>query len=393
MSNLDHLREQIDSLDAKIVALLNERATVSVQVGKAKAAAATGAPAPDSSSSSAVVTSSGPDPYVPRREREVFETVVHLNKGPLPNEAIVAIYREVMSASISLQQQVAIAFLGPAGTHSHQAAMDRFGDSVLYVPMPSIADVFSAVEQGRALYGVVPFENSTSGSVAQTLDRFLDSPLQIRAETYLPIHHALLSLSHLTTIRRVYSHPEALGQCQRFLETAMPHAERVPVSSTAHAAELAAKEPYTAAICNAVCAPLYGLTIVAPRVEDAAGNTTRFLVLARDASGAAPSDRDKTLLCFTVDHRVPGALCDALRVFKDCGINLTRIDSRPDRLRNARAGLWHYCFLVELVGHRSVPAVVRALEELGRFCVDLKVLGSYPIMEGTVSAAPASVGQ
>ncbi|ORZ41339.1 hypothetical protein BCR44DRAFT_1478806 [Catenaria anguillulae PL171] len=352
--DLSNLRKEIDSLDSKIVSLLNERATVSVQVGRAKAAAVAGT---DDPAAVAAVASTA-EVYVPRREREVFEQVVRMNHGPLSNEAVVAIYREIMSASISLQQQVAVTFLGPAGTHSHQAAMDRFGDSVLYVPMTTIADVFTAVEQGRAMYGVVPFENSTFGSVAQTLDRFISSPLQIRGETYLPIHH--------------YSCRRRL--CMPF---DVPHAERISVSSTAQAAELASKEPHAAAIANQVCAQLYGLQIVAPRVEDAQGNTTRFLVLARESDSIASSqpDRDKSLLCFTVDHRVPGALCDALRVFKDCGINLTRIDSRPDRLRNDRGGLWHYVFF-------------RALKELEGLCVDLKVLGSYPVMEGKFSAAP-----
>ncbi|KAI9150997.1 prephenate dehydratase [Blastocladiella emersonii ATCC 22665] len=395
--DLGKLRKDIDSLDAKIVALLNERATISVQVGRAKAAGtrATSTDVDMTGDGSADAEAADQPPaqvYVPRREREVLETVVQLNHGPLSNEAVVAIYREIMSASISLQQQVAVAFLGPAGTHSHQAAMDRFGDSVLYVPMATIAEVFTAVEQGRTLYGLVPFENSTFGSVAQTLDRFISSPLQIRGETYLPIHHYLMSNSQLHSIRRVYSHPEALGQCQRFLDAQMPHAERISVASTALAAELAAKEIHAAAICNAVCAQLYGLSVVAPRVEDTAGNTTRFLVIARESDGvaSAQSDRDKTLLCFTVDHRVPGALCDALRIFKEYGINLTRIDSRPDRLRNDRAGLWHYVFFVELVGHASLPAVRSALDKLAALCVDLKVLGSYPVMEGTIAAAPGS---
>ncbi|KNE71479.1 chorismate mutase [Allomyces macrogynus ATCC 38327] len=356
-SDLADLRKKIDSVDAQLVHLLNQRATISVQVGKVKQLASESsgtAPSAPSASSS--------DVYVPRREREVFEKVVRLNHGPLAHEAVVAIYREIMSASISLQQQVAVAFLGPAGTHTHQAALDRFGDSVLFVPISTIAEVFTAVEQGRATYGLVPLENSTFGSVAQSLDRFMTTTLQIRAESYLPIHHHLMSNSTLHTIRRVYSHPEAFGQCQKFLDTHLPDAARINVASTAHAAELAAKEPYAAAICNA----------------DAAGNTTRFVVIARGQGDATPSGNDATLLCFTVDHRAPGALCDALKVFKDCGINLTRIDSRPDRLRNARAGLWHYVWFVELEGHRVDAKVVRAVEGLTASCLDVKVLGSYP---------------
>ncbi|KAJ3359922.1 hypothetical protein GGF32_008940 [Allomyces javanicus] len=371
-SDLAALRKKIDSVDAQLVHLLNQRATISVQVGKVKQLASESsgaAPAPSASSS---------DVYVPRREREVFEKVVRLNHGPLAHEAVVAIYREIMSASISLQQQVAVAFLGPAGTHTHQAALDRFGDSVLFVPISTIAEVFTAVEQGRATYGLVPLENSTFGSVAQSLDRFMTTTLQIRAESYLPIHHHLMSNSTLHTIRRVYSHPEAFGQCQKFLDTHLPDAARINVASTAHAAELAAKEPHAAAICNAVCGPLYGLSTVQSRVEDAAGNTTRFVVIARGQGDATPSGNDATLLCFTVDHRAPGALCDALKVFKDCGINLTRIDSRPDRLRNARAGLWHYVWFVELEGHRADAKVVRAVEGLTASCLDVKVLGSYP---------------
>ncbi|KAI9141015.1 Prephenate dehydratase-domain-containing protein [Paraphysoderma sedebokerense] len=338
---LDSLRKKIDSVDSKILSLLNERASISLNVGLAKKALENTKPDQDSAAKSK------DEVYVPTREKAIFEKLIKMNHGPLANESIIAIYREVMSASISLQKEVTIAFLGPAGTHTHQAATARFGDSVLYVPQDTIADIFTAVEQGRATYGVVPFENSTFGSVSQTLDRFISSNVQIRGETYLGVHHCLMSNSSMQQIRRIYSHPEAFGQCQRWLDANLGNVERINVSSTAFAAELASKELHSAAICSYACAELYGLDIIQQKIEDMR----------------------------------TGALCDALRTFKDFGINLTKIDSRPSGQR-----MWHYVFFVEMEGHMKNETVVKAMEELQKVCVDLRVLGSYPNQRSFVVA-------
>ncbi|KAJ3261953.1 hypothetical protein HK104_006781 [Borealophlyctis nickersoniae] len=371
-ADLPHLRDRIDSLDSEIVRLLNERANVSINIGlvKKNRAQANGTAWKDEHI------------HVPSREQEIYERIQKLNHGPLPTPAIHSIFREIMSASISLQRDITIAFLGPRGTYSHQVAFARFGDSVQYVEQDTIEDVFDAVESGTVTYGVVPFENSTHGSVVQTLDRFVSGKpggVMVRAEDYLPIHNALLVAAGTTRdqITKVYSHAQALGQCKTYLSTHLKHALRVPVPSTAHAATLAAQEPGTAAISSAVCADLYNLTILDPHIEDLKNNTTRFLILGTKSDPLPPSPQPHiqhlTLLFFTVDHRQPGALCDALAEFKKRGINLTRIESRPSRVRN-----WHYVFFIELVGHYDSPGVKEAIEGLKAFCLDVRVLGSYP---------------
>ncbi|KAJ3088487.1 hypothetical protein HK102_008636 [Quaeritorhiza haematococci] len=332
--------------------------------------------------------------HIPAREKAVYERLKRINHGPLPHEAVHAIYREIMSASISLQKEITIAFLGPRGSFSHQAATARFGDSVAYSAQQTIADVFTAVETGAVTYGLVPFENSTFGSVQQTLDRFIRvgstrtngadsavgssghlgtgmSKVQIRAETYLTIHHCLLSnCPSLSSVKRIYSHPEAFGQCQKWIGEHLKEAERVNVSSTSYAAELASKEPDAAAICSLVCADIYGLKVLQQNIEDLKDNTTRFFIIG-DTS-VAPSKNDRTLLCFTVDHRQPGALCDALSVVKEQHINLTKIDSRPSGQR-----AWHYVFFIEMEGHMEDTKVKKALEDMNKYCLDVRVLGSY----------------
>ncbi|KAL7754451.1 prephenate dehydratase [Sorochytrium milnesiophthora] len=370
--DLADLRKRIDHVDQQLVALLNERATLAINIGVAKRQTAdarmdtdSGNAGADAAPASGSATNTAAEVYVPRREREIYERVTQLNHGPLTNEAIIAIYREIMSASISLQKDVTIAFLGPVGTHTHQAALTRFGDSVLYIPQDTIADIFTAVETGRASYGVVPFENSTFGSVSQTLDRFISSTAHVRGETYLQVHHNLMANSSVHAIKRVYSHPEAFGH---------PHVECVHVSSTAHAAMLAAKELHSAAICNTVCADLYGLDVVQQNIEDKSDNTTRFFILA-PTMDATPIVNSHTLVMFTVDHRQAGALCDSLKIFKDFEINLTKVDSRPSRQRQ-----WHYVFFVEMEGHVGDAKLTQAVAVLQKQCLDLKVLGSYPLV-------------
>ncbi|KAG0293859.1 hypothetical protein BGZ98_002014 [Dissophora globulifera] len=358
--NLNTLRQQIDSLDHKLITLLNERAQVSLDIGAAKRQGAD----PQDEVNTHV--------YIPGREKQVFEKVTRLNPGPMADESLCAIYREIMSASIALQKDVLVAYLGPIGSYSHDASMKKFGDSVQYASQGTIADVFDAVERGRCQYGVVPFENSIAGSVVPTLDKFVKSNVKIRAETYLPVHHCLLSKSTIEAVRRVYSHPVALAQCQNFLNTHLKGIEVLPCASTSEAAQLAAKEKFAAAISSGVCAEIYGLDLLHADIEDQHDNTTRFFIIS-DAWDA-PSASDKTLLNFTVDHRLPGALCDGLKVFKDHNLNLTKIDSRPSLLRP-----WHYVFFVECAGvHGDSEVMSKVIEDLHKFCLDVRILGTYP---------------
>ncbi|CAG8540626.1 21738_t:CDS:2, partial [Dentiscutata erythropus] len=253
-----------------------------------------------------------------------------------------------MSASISLQRETSIAYFGSPGSYTHQAAHEKFGDSVLYYPQATVNDVFDSVEKSNTTYGIVPFENSTYGSVVATLDNFISSKVQIFAETYL----------------------KAFGQCQKWLDTHLKGVQRIDTFSTSKAAELAIVEPASASISNSICADLYGLNILAKDIQDKKDNTTGFFILS--ASSGKPTKNDKTFLLFTVDHRKPGALCDSLKIFKNNNINLTKVDSRPSLQRP-----WHYVFFVELQGHKDDDVVKKSLEELKEFCLDLKVLGSY----------------
>ncbi|KAI8823106.1 Prephenate dehydratase-domain-containing protein [Fimicolochytrium jonesii] len=365
---LPRLRARVDTLDAELVRLLNERASISVGIGLAKR-------------KDAEKTGGVADEHIhrPSREMQIYERLETLNSGPLPTSAIQSIFREVMSASISLQKETTIAFLGPRGTYSHQAAFERFGDSCQYVEQETIKDVFDAVAGGSVTYGVVPFENSRFGSVQPTLDVFCALPggkVQIRAEHYLAVHHVLLRNKDTTRgqIRKIYSHAQGFGQCQTFLNQHMRGVERVNVSSTAKAAELASREHGAAAICSLGCASIYGLDVEEKNIEDAADNTTRFFILGNASD--MPSGNDRTLVFFTVDHRQPGALCDALNTLKTRNINLTKIDSRPSGQRP-----WHYFFFLELTGHMADEQVKAALADMNAFCLDITMLGSYPAQQ------------
>ncbi|KAI8145350.1 Prephenate dehydratase-domain-containing protein [Fennellomyces sp. T-0311] len=362
MSDLSSLRKRIDTLDATLVDLLNERAQVSLNIGAAKRKATGG----DESSESKEL-----HVYMPGREKEVYAKLEGMNQGPLNHSSLHAIFREIMSASIALQKDVSIAYLGPPGTFSHQAAYERLGDSVAYVPVKDITSVFEAVEKKTATYGLVPFENSTFGTVVETLDNFVKTSVRVRAETYLSVHQCLLSNSKLEKITKVYSHPQGLGQTQKWLSTHLPNAKRIPVKSTAEAAEQASNETGAAAVCSELCSSLYGLEIIQKDIEDAAANTTRFLIIGTSSDNATKDDH--TLIHFTVDHRQPGALCDGLKVFKDYGLNLFKIDSRPSGQRP-----WHYVFVVECSGHFQNESVQRAVKDLEQYCLDVVVLGSFP---------------
>ncbi|CAG8522400.1 7582_t:CDS:2 [Paraglomus occultum] len=302
-------------------------------------------------------------------------------------------------SAVSSQEEISVAYLGPAGSYSQQAAQEIFvGDNLAYKPCASINDVFAAVKSRHTTCGIVPFENSTFGSVVTTLDCFIDSKLRISAEIYLPVdrtdiqanslqvksyiynlsltttlkvHHSLLSKSKLSELKKVYSHRQALGQCEKWLATHLPGIALVEVASTSHAAELAKEDSDAAAIASLICAELYSLNVIEHNIEDGMNNTTRFFILGGPTS--ARTGDDKTYFLFTVDHRKPGALCDALKVFKDYEINLTKIDSRPSHKRP-----WHYVFFVEFQGHLEDENVRGALEKLKEICLDTKDLGSYP---------------
>lgn len=362
--DLEAARSKISEVDRRLVDLLNERARLSLNVGAAKRLSL--------KEQKGGNVEKEPEVYVPGQEKKVFEKVCGLNRGPLSGESVCAIYREIMSASISLQSDVTVGYLGPPGTFSHQAALKRFGDSLGCVPYAKIEEVINAVSKEEITYGLVPIENSTFGTVVQTLDSFVGKPhVRIRAEVYLPVTQSLLSRYQLPAVRKVFSHPQAFGQSRRWLDQNLPNATKVEVSSTAKAAEMAASENYAAAICSEVCASLYSLDVLAKDITTTKDNATRFLVLGQSSDG--PTGDDKTLLMFTVDHREPGALCGALNMFAKYKINQTAINSRPSGQRR-----WHYMFFVEIAGHELDDNVARALQDINSYCLDLVVLGSYP---------------
>ena len=356
--NVENSRKKIDSIDENILQLLNERARESQKIGKIK-------------------VKEGQGIYAPHREKEVLDRLKAMNRGPLTTEAIDAIYREIMSFSISLEKKVKIAYLGPPVTYTHQAAQKKFGSSVEYAPCSSISEVFNDVENDRADYGVVPVENSTEGAVNHTLDMFIDSPLKIYAEVYLPIHHALLSKGNpLDEIEKIYSKPEVFGQCRLWLETHMRRAELLEAASTAEAAQIVANnenDEGIACIASSMASKEYGLKVLASSIEDYPNNTTRFIVISR--SEARPTQKDRTSVVFEIKDK-SGALHDILTPFKKARINLTKIESRPSKKK-----AWSYFFFVDFEGHHDEPRIRRTLVDLEKHCRILKILGSYPRAE------------
>lgn len=348
---LDELRNQIDELDAQLVALLNARTKAAIDIGRVKQA-------------------NGQAIYVPAREKAVLDRVTGLNAGPLTAHSLCAIYREIMSAALALEHDLKIAYLGPSATFTHQAARSRFGASVEYAACQTISDVFTAVQKGAADYGVIPIENSTEGAVTHTLDEFINTPLRICAEIYLRISHHLMSAGPVEDIKRLYSNPQVFGQCRRWLLENMPRVDLVPVSSTARAAEMAAKEADSGALASELAAELYGLTVWHPDIQDITGNTTRFLVVGTQYG--EPTGTDKTSICFSVKHKA-GALCSALDVLRKHGLNMTKIESRPSKTRQ-----WEYVFFVDVEGHAADTKVATALTELNEHCAQVTVLGAYP---------------
>lgn len=351
--SLDALRKKIDEVDERIVGLLNERALLALKIGRAKSL-------------------NREEVYVPSREKEIIERLSTLNRGPLQEEALRSIYREVLSASRSLEAPIKIAYFGPEATFTHLAARERFGSSSTFIPMPGIADVFQEVSRQRADYGVVPIENSTEGVVTHTLDMLVEADVKICAEIFLEIHLCLLSRSgRFEDVRRVVSHPQALAQCRRWLAT---HCARVQVetaASTAQAAQMALQDGSVAAIASGMAKDYYGLEVVAANVEDQANNTTRFLVIGDHQP--KPSGEDKTSIVFSVKDEV-GVLHRMLEPFAKNRINLTKIESRPLKHK-----AWEYLFFLDFEGHTKEPRVQRALRKLEKNCIFIKVLGSYPI--------------
>ena len=351
------LREQIDAVDRDLLSLLNRRAGLALEVGEIK-------------------KQEGSPVFRPEREAQVIEGLKRDNPGPLKNDSIAPIWREVMSACRSLESASRVAYLGPAGTFSEQAALGYFGSSIERVPCASIDEVFRAASAGAADFGVVPVENSTEGVVARSLDLFLHTPLSIVGETSLLVRHNLMrKTASREGITAVLAHPQALAQCQAWLSLHLPQAERRPVSSNAEGARLAALDGSLAAIASERAATEFGLHVVAPAIQDDAHNRTRFAIVALPQQVPAPgaSGHDCTSLVVSVPNR-PGAVHDMLVPLKVHGVSMTRFESRP-----ARSGQWEYYFYIDLAGHPDDPRVSTALEELRSTCAFFKVLGTYPV--------------
>ena len=349
--SLDNLRKKIDEIDHQLVKLLNERARVVVEIGKFK-------------------NKTDKPIYAPDREKDVFARIVEANEGPLPNRCLKAIWRELMSGSFVLERPLRIGYLGPAGSFSHTAAMLKFGQSVEYEPLADIRSIFDEVGKGHCDLGLAPVENTMGGGVIETLDALVDSDVKVCAEVLMAIHHNLLGNCALEDFEKVYSKPEVFAQCRNWLSATFKEAKTIPVASTAKAAQLAAEEPRAAAIGSSIAAELYGLRIICENIEDNANNVTRFLVISKE--DAKPSGEDKTALVFSTSDK-PGALSDVLDVFKQYGINMTKVESRPSRKKQ-----WEYYFLVDILGHRTDNSIREGLEESRKHCLQLSILGSFP---------------
>jgi chorismate mutase/prephenate dehydratase len=355
--DLSQIRVRIDGVDEKIHALLNERAGLAQLVGISK-------------SGDGLTTV---DFYRPEREAQVLRMARERNKGPLRNEEVLRLFREIMSACLAQQEPLKVAFLGPEGTFTQAAVFSHFGHSVRGLALSAIDEVFHEVEAGNADFGVVPIENSTEGTVNNTLDRFLNSPLKICGEVELRIHHHLMgNVPSLDRIVRICSHPQALAQCRGWLDEHLPDVERVPVSSNAEGARRARDEQGTAAIAGETAAEVYKLKVLAAEIEDRADNTTRFFVLGRKLFKASGHDRT-TLLISVGNTDTSGALFHLLEPLSRHKVNMTRIESRPSHKRK-----WDYVFFIDIDGHADDEQVGKALEALKKRASLFRVLGSYP---------------
>jgi len=349
--SLDQLRAAIDALDAKIVEFINARAQVVAEIGKIKKA-------------------KNAEVYVPEREKAVYDKVAALSRGPFPKEALVAVYREIMSGSLAMEKRVRISYLGPDASFSHQAARLKFGSSVEYAPVLGIDAVFGEVQAGRVDYGVVPIENSTEGSISDTLDRLIESSLKICGEILLAIHHNLIAACKREEIKKVYSKGTVLAQCKAWLASNLPTAALVDVGSTTQAAQIAKKERGAAAVAHEEAARTYGLDIIASGIEDSPHNATRFVVLSRQDAGRTSSDKS-SIMC-AIKNR-PGALVDLLLPFKANQINLTQVVPWPSKKQ-----AWDYFFFIDFEGHRTEAHIAATLRLVEEMCKEVRILGSYP---------------
>jgi chorismate mutase/prephenate dehydratase len=350
---LKDLRRQIDEIDQEILALLTRRAEIALKVGETK-------------------RKEGLPLFIPGREENVFKRLIEMNHGPFPSRSVELVFREIVSACLAIQHPVRVAFLGPEATFTHQAGAEYFGLGVEYIPIKYVDGIFEAVERGQVDFGVVPFENSTEGVVSHTLDMFLSSQVKICGEVYLQVTHNLLSLSgSLKDVEVIYSHPHATAQCRKWITSTLPRVRIVDMPSTAEAALRAKEDSKGAAIASEMAAGLYGLKITARKIEDLSENYTRFLVLGME--GDRPTGHDKTSLLVSISDEV-GALHKILQGFAEHGINLTKIESRPSRLRP-----WDYVFFIDLEGHCDDEKVSNALSYVEKHSLAIKVLGSYPV--------------
>jgi chorismate mutase/prephenate dehydratase len=363
-ARLQELRRKIDAIDDRLVRLLNERASLVVEVGKTKRA-------------------QGIPIYAPHREAEVLRKVLSVNQGPLPDRTIEGVYRELMSGSFALEHPLRIGYLGPPGSHSHAAAVKQFGASVDYEDLHEIGGVFTEVRRGHVNYGLVPIENSLGGGIVETLDAFKAHAHQISiyGEVQITVHHALLANCEPRQVRRIHSKPEIFQQCRNWLSTQYPGVELMPAASSSRAAQTAADEcrkaleigaePGSAAIGTTLAGHLYELSVLFPRIEDDPNNVTRFFIIARQ--NARPTGDDKTSIMFVTEDK-PGALVSVLGDFQAAGINLSHIDKRP----RGRGENWAYTFFIDALGHREDPTMAAVIERARAHCRELLVLGSYP---------------
>lgn len=350
---LDDIRKTIDQIDTQLLDLLSQRADAVHEVGEIK-------------------KKEGLQIYAPEREDALLKSLVEKNKGRLPEKSIRAIYREIMSAALALEDHLKIAYLGPEGTWTHQAAISKFGHSVDYSAQGNFSDVFDQVTRRHANYGVVPIENSTEGAVSSTLDLFVDSPLRICSQILLRIENGLMASIAREDIKTLYSHPQVFGQCRNWILRNFPEADMVECSSTTKAAQIAKEKAHegAAAMGGPLAAEMSGLSMIETAVQDRATNTTRFLVIGEET--CPPTGNDRTSILFSV-HDKPGSLVKALRAFDSLEINLSKIESRPSKQKD-----WEYIFYVDLAGHCEDPEVGEALNTLETHCSLVKILGSYP---------------
>lgn len=351
------LRQRIDAIDSEILKLLNERAQCAEDVAIAKR---------ESAPQDEPVCF-----YRPEREAQILRRMLQENTGPLKDQQITKIYRDIISSCLALEECLQVAYLGPKGTFTHNAVLKHFGNWITALPQDSISQVFQEVDTGRAHYGVIPIENSTGGVVTHTLDMFIDSRLKICGEVQLAIHQNLMSLREdWTSIQQIYSHQQSLMQCKNWLNKHLPDARLVPVSSNAEAARMASLDETSGAIAGSTAAEIYGLPIRQKKIEDLANNTTRFLVIGDHI--VPPSGDDKTSLMISAKNK-PGSLFNLLQPLAEHELDMSRIESRPSRSNN-----WDYVFFLDINGHTEDEAVSAALAKLNEHADLLKVLGSYP---------------